>query len=216
MNLLSLVTLISKFLENPKASRFALLAVMVILLADISGIKRDMSALTPDHSTALLDAAKGTTAINAHLTTAMREAKASRAYLALFHNGSKSFGGVPFLKYSRTQEVLNAGVREEIGSLQSMPLREIIDWIPVLSAGDCVKQSVEEIQSSGLRVLLEGQGVVQTIVCPVRFPNLQEPVGFVGLDFNSGPTGLSDAAVKELTSRLSQLVASQLAALRQR
>ena len=184
-----LFSLLVSIVRNPSRFRSFLVLLIFILLLGVDKVAVEIEGMRKQiakgHDRALTAAYVMTTAINDECSILMDSSAASRCYVFLFHNGTSSFGGVPFLKMTNTHETVSKGISPEIANLRDMPLREIITWLPDFLEHKCHEQIVAQADPV-LKALLEAQGIARLIVCPIFFPDRMEPVGYVGLDFNRG------------------------------
>lgn len=115
-----------------------------------------------------------------------KETASSRVSVMEFHNGSKTFSGMPFGKVSTTQEVAGYGVTSEIDKYQNLPIREFINIIPKLLKKECItysKYNQNELEKV-LSTMLKTRGTRTAVFCPLFVPFNNEPIGIVLVEWN--------------------------------
>ena len=81
--------------------------------------------------------------INAILERAVLRTRADRAFIFEFHNGSKSVGGLPFLKMTNTYEALGEGARTEMHKRADMPFHLYQRFVDAVYENDFIVMDVD-------------------------------------------------------------------------
>ena len=134
------------------------------------------------HSTALSDSVIRGRQTNALLYTLLVNLKSSRATAWLFHNGTESLTGVPFLKLDEIGEMTGAGVSHEIANNQNLPIDIVSEWLPAFIKKECLTTTLDTSTGS-LKAFMLRYGVAKIFACPFFSRSHNEPLGYIAISY---------------------------------
>lgn len=95
------------------------------------------------------------------------ETFSDRSYLAKFHNGTTSIGGIPFLFSSIMVESVAFGVSQEVQSNQNIPISLLQPHMQRFGARECIVAGDVTRDFASLKVFFMRQGIRSFVACPV-------------------------------------------------
>jgi len=104
-----------------------------------------------------------------------------RAYLGMFHDGSKYVDGSEVLKISRTNESVKDGVSFESQYYQNIPISLLVDEMKLVEQEGPAFTKTSDLKDGKFRRMLMGKNIKAVARCSIRRNN--EIVGYLGVDF---------------------------------
>jgi hypothetical protein len=108
--------------------------------------------------------------------------RADRAYLGMFHNGSKYIEGSEILKMSRTNESVAPGISFEAQNYQNTLISLIPDEIKLITDDGPSFTLVSSLSDGKFKRMCETRGIKAVARCAIRTG--KDIIGFIGIDYN--------------------------------
>lgn len=149
--------------------------------------------------------------IDQNLAHVVRDCSVDKAALIQFHNGGRNVNGVPFLKASMTNEIVNPGVWTSMGYMRDLPVSVFAFWVEELATKSELHLTVDDrlrAEDRGVYAMLAEAGARYAYAVPVRSTS-GAYVGFVLTLRYRSPAKLqaSEArAAKDAAVRISALL----------
>ena len=134
--------------------------------------------------------------IMAILRAVQTEFRCDRAYVFQYHNGGENMLGNRFSRTSCTHEVVALGVPRQQQLLQNMPKTLVHSFTKLIDSGvgvfcPCIQSCFMETDASTYETLAQ-QGIV-SVYCAGLYSDARFPIGFLGIDFCTQKTELTEA-----------------------
>lgn len=121
---------------------------------------------------------------------------ADRAYLSMFHNGSKYIEGSEILKKSRTNESAAPGVSFEAQHFQNILISLMPDEMKLVTTAGPSFIKTEELQDGKFKRMLVSRGVKAVARCAIN--RNKDIIGFIGLDYNNSDVDKAPDNINDL------------------